>query len=137
MKTALKPGGIVCSQAGTAWANLDHVTQTLLHCKSAFPVASYGIVAVPTYPTGQIGFVLGGLSVVSTHIFHKTNTAYSLYSVSIPNLFYLELNCNELTRTKIKRNTTFTDFSKYLELFEIPGLNTSIYRVYKRPLYNK
>ncbi|XP_076168360.1 spermidine Synthase isoform X2 [Ptiloglossa arizonensis] len=63
MKTALKPGGIVCSQAGTAWANLDHVTQTLLHCKSAFPVASYGIVAVPTYPTGQIGFVLGGLSV--------------------------------------------------------------------------
>ncbi|XP_029042598.1 spermidine synthase [Osmia bicornis bicornis] len=62
MKTALKPGGIVCSQAGTAWANLDHVTQTLQHCKSVFPVASYGIVSVPTYPTGQIGFVLGGLS---------------------------------------------------------------------------
>ncbi|XP_053983425.1 spermidine synthase [Hylaeus volcanicus] len=62
MKNALKPGGIVCSQAGTAWANLDHVTQTLQHCKSVFPVASYGIVAVPTYPTGQIGFVLGSLS---------------------------------------------------------------------------
>lgn len=62
MKTALKPGGIVCSQAGTAWANLEHVTQTLQHCGAVFPVASYGIVAVPTYPTGQIGFVLGSLS---------------------------------------------------------------------------
>ncbi|XP_031836160.1 spermidine Synthase isoform X2 [Nomia melanderi] len=62
MRTALKPGGIVCSQAGTAWTNLEHVAQTLRHCKSVFPVASYGIAAVPTYPTGQIGFVLGSLS---------------------------------------------------------------------------
>ena len=62
MKNALKPGGIVCSQAGTAWLNLSHVTQTLQHCKSLFPVATYGIVSVPTYPTGQIGFVLGGLN---------------------------------------------------------------------------
>ncbi|XP_076631800.1 spermidine Synthase [Colletes latitarsis] len=62
MKSALKPDGIVCSQAGTAWANLDHVIQILQHCKSVFPVASYGIVAVPTYPTGQIGFVLGSLN---------------------------------------------------------------------------
>lgn len=62
MKSALKPDGIVCSQAGTAWLNLDHVTQTLQRCKSLFPVASYGVVSVPTYPTGQIGFVLGGLN---------------------------------------------------------------------------
>lgn len=62
MKTALKPGGIICSQAGTAWANLDVVTQTLEHCRSTFPVAAYGVVIVPTYPSGQIGFVLGSLS---------------------------------------------------------------------------
>ncbi|XP_015597717.1 spermidine synthase [Cephus cinctus] len=62
MKTALKPGGIVCSQAGTVWANLDHVAQTLRHCRSTFPVASYGVATVPTYPTGQIGFVLGSLN---------------------------------------------------------------------------
>lgn len=65
MKSALKPDGIVCSQAGTAWLNLDHVTQTLQRCKSLFPVASYGVVSVPTYPTGQIGFVLGGLNPVN------------------------------------------------------------------------
>ncbi|XP_078053188.1 spermidine Synthase [Augochlora pura] len=62
MKSALKPGGMVCSQAGTAWANLEHVAQTLQHCRLVFPVASYGVAAVPTYPTGQIGFVLGSLN---------------------------------------------------------------------------
>nr|KAF7417125.1 hypothetical protein H0235_011656 [Vespula pensylvanica] len=62
MKTALKPGGIVCSQAGTAWMNLDHVVKTFQHCKSSFAIVDYGITSVPSYPTGQIGFVLGGLS---------------------------------------------------------------------------
>ncbi|XP_017890958.1 spermidine synthase isoform X1 [Ceratina calcarata] len=62
MKTALKPGGIVCSQAGTAWLNLNHVKDTVQHCKAIFPVTAYGVASVPTYPTGQIGFVLGGLS---------------------------------------------------------------------------
>ncbi|XP_015186934.1 PREDICTED: spermidine synthase [Polistes dominula] len=76
MKTALRPGGIVCSQAGTAWMNLDHVVQTLKHCKSAFPVVDYCIASVPSYPTGQIGFVLGGLGTemnfkVPTRIFEE------------------------------------------------------------------
>ncbi|XP_011297356.1 spermidine synthase isoform X2 [Fopius arisanus] len=61
MKAALKSDGIICSQAGTAWANLDHVTKTLNHCRTVYPVTAYGIAAVPTYPTGQIGFVLGSL----------------------------------------------------------------------------
>lgn len=65
LSAALRPGGIVCSQAGTAWANLDHVSKTLDHCRSAFAVSAYGIVAVPTYPTGQIGFVVGSLNPVS------------------------------------------------------------------------
>lgn len=64
MKTALKPGGLVCSQAGTAWANLDHVNQTLSHCRAAYPVTAYAVASVPTYPTGQIGFVLGSLAAV-------------------------------------------------------------------------
>ncbi|RLU20051.1 hypothetical protein DMN91_006657 [Ooceraea biroi] len=59
LKTALKPGGIICSQAGTAWQNVHQVHNTFLHCKSVFPVAAYAVTTVPTYPTGQIGFVLG------------------------------------------------------------------------------
>ncbi|XP_051170681.1 spermidine synthase isoform X1 [Leptopilina boulardi] len=62
MKSALKPNGIICSQAGTAWANLEFVQRTFRYCQSIFPVCSYGIVSVPTYPTGQIGFILGSLN---------------------------------------------------------------------------
>lgn len=61
MRRALRPGGIVCSQGGTVWANAEHVAQTLSHCQATFPAAAYAYAAVPTYPTGQIGFVLGSL----------------------------------------------------------------------------
>lgn len=62
MRRALRPGGLVCSQGGTVWANADHVAQTLAHCKATFPAAAYAFASVPTYPTGQIGFVLGSLN---------------------------------------------------------------------------
>lgn len=61
MKKALKPGGIVCSQAGTIWNDLELVTSTLRYCRNQFPVAAYAYASVPTYPSGQIGFVLGTL----------------------------------------------------------------------------
>ncbi|XP_011503884.1 PREDICTED: spermidine synthase isoform X2 [Ceratosolen solmsi marchali] len=61
MKKALKPGGIICSQAGTIWSNLDHIKKTLYHCKASFPKVKYGISCVPSYPTGQIGYILGSL----------------------------------------------------------------------------
>ncbi|KAJ1528686.1 hypothetical protein ONE63_007079 [Megalurothrips usitatus] len=62
MRRALRPGGIVCSQGGTVWANAEHVAQTLAHCKATFPSAAYAFATVPTYPTGQIGFVLGSMN---------------------------------------------------------------------------
>ncbi|CAG9113289.1 unnamed protein product [Plutella xylostella] len=61
MKSALRPGGIVCSQAGTIWNDLDMVTSTLKFCRNQFPAAAYAIASVPTYPSGQIGFVIGSL----------------------------------------------------------------------------
>ncbi|KAI5748761.1 hypothetical protein M8J76_001716 [Diaphorina citri] len=62
MSRALRPGGIVCSQAGTLWYSLDCVGNTLQHCASVFPRVAYGATCVPTYPSGQIGFVLGSLN---------------------------------------------------------------------------
>ncbi|XP_053612805.1 spermidine synthase [Plodia interpunctella] len=61
MKKALRPGGIVCSQAGTIWNDIDIVTSTLRYCKNQFPIAAYAYASVPTYPSGQIGFVIGSL----------------------------------------------------------------------------
>lgn len=61
MKSALRPNGIVCSQAGTIWNDFDIVSSTLKYCRNQFPVASYAYASVPTYPSGQIGFVIGSL----------------------------------------------------------------------------
>lgn len=65
MKTALKPGGIIASQAGTVWESMEQVKRTFEHCKNTFPAVAYAITNVPTYPTGQIGFVMGSLDSVS------------------------------------------------------------------------
>uniref|UniRef100_A0A1L8E2E8 Spermidine synthase n=1 Tax=Nyssomyia neivai TaxID=330878 RepID=A0A1L8E2E8_9DIPT len=62
MKRALRPGGIVCSQGGTYWTEMKQVQDTLMHCRSQFPVAGYAYSSVPTYPCGQIGYVIGSLN---------------------------------------------------------------------------
>lgn len=61
MKEALKPNGVICSQGGTFWTDLAHVKQTLDHCRKHFPVATYAVTSVPSYPCGQIGFIIASL----------------------------------------------------------------------------
>jgi spermidine synthase len=74
MKSALRPGGIVCSQGETVWTCLDLVHNMLSHCNAHFPNTSYAYTCVPTYPTGQIGFVLGSLDDVRDNFCSKDNT---------------------------------------------------------------
>lgn len=59
LKQALKAGGIACSQGGAAWIDSEHVAQFAANCRKYFPVVRYGLTSVPTYPTGQIGFLIG------------------------------------------------------------------------------
>lgn len=61
LRAKLKPNGIIASQAGTVWESMQQVQSTFRNCKSVFPVTTYAVTAVPTYPTGQIGFILGSL----------------------------------------------------------------------------
>lgn len=82
LKQALRPDGIICSQGGTYWvslkvvfslpslrfysqqsfqAELPRVKQTLEHCRTIFPTVRYASAHVPSYPCGQIGFVIGSL----------------------------------------------------------------------------
>lgn len=62
VKRALKPNGIVCSQGGTYWTDLKHLKHTLDHCRVHFPIAKYCVTSVPSYPCGQIGFIIGSLN---------------------------------------------------------------------------
>lgn len=66
MKRALRPGGIVCSQADTFWGHLKNAVAMHNHCKGVFAKAAYATSYVSTYPAGQIGFALGSLDEVYT-----------------------------------------------------------------------
>lgn len=62
MYRALKPGGVVCTQAECLWLHVDLITDLAKMCKRVFAKGSieYGYTTIPTYPSGQIGFMLCG-----------------------------------------------------------------------------
>ncbi|XP_038579150.1 spermidine synthase-like [Micropterus salmoides] len=58
MKTALKNDGILCSQGECHWLHLELIKEMRNFCKTLFPVVDYAYTTIPTYPSGQIGFML-------------------------------------------------------------------------------
>ena len=110
IKLALKPDGILCSQGwsyilcflcrakGTtytsyvlgecAWLDGELINDMLTFCGSLFPVVRYSYANVPTYPSGQIGFLLCSRCPVSVS----------------DNVFKNEL-CSYLRYFKLKDNT--------------------------------
>ncbi|KAH8268430.1 spermidine synthase [Drosophila bipectinata] len=62
MKHALKEDGIVCSQGGSFWLDLDYIKKTMSGCKEHFAKVAYAVTSVPSYPCGHIGFVMGSLN---------------------------------------------------------------------------
>jgi len=61
MRKALKDGGIVCTQAECLWLHLDIIKNLLDQSKELYKTAEYAYTTIPTYPSGQIGFVLCSL----------------------------------------------------------------------------
>ncbi|XP_035580014.1 spermidine synthase-like [Zalophus californianus] len=58
MKTALEDSGVLCCQGECQWLHLDLIKQMRQFCKLLFPVVPYAYCTIPTYPSGQIGFML-------------------------------------------------------------------------------
>ncbi|XP_064460796.1 spermidine synthase-like [Ornithodoros turicata] len=58
LKRILKPGGIVCSQGESIWYDLSLIQEMVRMCRDIFPVVDYASIYTPTYPSGQIGFLL-------------------------------------------------------------------------------
>ena len=59
MANALAPGGIVCTQGECQWLHLDLIASVIKECRGIFAQANYAYTAIPTYPSGQIGFIIG------------------------------------------------------------------------------
>ncbi|KAJ3072368.1 hypothetical protein HK102_006249 [Quaeritorhiza haematococci] len=58
MRKALRPGGIICTQGECQWLHLNLIKQVLTNSRKMYPVVDYAWASVPTYPSGQIGFIL-------------------------------------------------------------------------------
>ena len=55
LKRALRPGGVVATQAESPWLLPDVVKQLFDAANANFKFTGYGAISVPTYPTGMIG----------------------------------------------------------------------------------
>lgn len=57
---AVRPGGIVCTQAESLWLHIDIIKALAKMCHEVFVggSVSYSFTTIPTYPSGQIGFML-------------------------------------------------------------------------------
>ncbi|XP_015905676.2 spermidine synthase [Parasteatoda tepidariorum] len=62
LNKALKEDGILCSQGESFWFDLPLLKSMLKMCREIFPVVDYATSYVPTYPGGQIGYLLCGKS---------------------------------------------------------------------------
>jgi spermidine synthase len=58
MKGALREGGIISTQGECQWLHLNIIKDVLDFSKDLFPAVSYAYTTIPTYPSGQIGFIL-------------------------------------------------------------------------------
>jgi len=58
MKEGLREGGIVCTQAECQWLHLDLIKNMMEFSKKHYVHVEYGFTTIPTYPCGQIGFLL-------------------------------------------------------------------------------
>ncbi|RDA87133.1 hypothetical protein CP532_4295 [Ophiocordyceps camponoti-leonardi (nom. inval.)] len=58
---ALREGGVISTQGSeNQWLHLDLIRRIRKGCREIFPVAEYAYTTIPTYPSGQIGFMVCG-----------------------------------------------------------------------------
>ncbi|PYI06840.1 spermine synthase [Aspergillus sclerotiicarbonarius CBS 121057] len=59
LRDALREGGVITTQGSeNQWLHLSLITDLKKSCKEVFPVAEYAYTTIPTYPSGQIGFMV-------------------------------------------------------------------------------
>ena len=58
MKAALKKGGIICTQGECLWLHLPLIRKVMDNAASLYSSVRYAFTTIPTYPCGQIGFIM-------------------------------------------------------------------------------
>jgi len=55
---ALREGGVITTQAENQWLHIALISKLKKSCQEVFPVVEYAYTTIPTYPSGQIGFMI-------------------------------------------------------------------------------
>ncbi|KAG7339060.1 spermidine synthase [Nitzschia inconspicua] len=58
MYKSLREGGIVCTQGECMWLHLDLIKPLMDSIRQTYSSVEYAYTTLPTYPSGQIGFIL-------------------------------------------------------------------------------
>ena len=58
MFEVLSPGGVITTQGECQWLYLDLIANVLNTCNDIFSCSRYAYASVPSYPSGQIGFIV-------------------------------------------------------------------------------
>jgi len=58
MYKSLREGGIVCTQGECMWLHLDLIKPLVDSISGTFSSVEYAYTTIPTYPSGQIGFII-------------------------------------------------------------------------------
>ncbi|KAH0458065.1 hypothetical protein IEQ34_013380 [Dendrobium chrysotoxum] len=89
---ALRPGGVVCTQAESIWLHMHIIEAIVSNCRQVFKGSvNYAWTTVPTYPSGVIGFMLcstEGPQVDFQHPVHKIDEKDDLNKSKGPLKFY-------------------------------------------------
>lgn len=59
MHANLSPTGVLCTQGECMWLHLDLIKRVLGETRQVCPSVKYSYTTIPTYPSGQIGFIVG------------------------------------------------------------------------------
>jgi len=59
MHKSLRDGGIVSTQGECIWLHLDLIAPLITSISQTYDVVEYAYTTIPTYPSGQIGFIVG------------------------------------------------------------------------------
>lgn len=82
MHASLKSDGLLCTQGECMWLHADLIHPLVQSCRKMFPVVKYAYTAIPTYPCGQIGFILCSKN-NSTNFCHPMRTPDSQFISSL------------------------------------------------------
>ena len=58
MHRSLRDGGIVCTQGECMWLHVNLIKPLVNSISGTFTTVEYAYTAIPTYPSGQIGFII-------------------------------------------------------------------------------